>query len=152
MLSKQNFKVGQRLTSKGFTLIEVMIVVVILGILAAVAIPNYTQHVTSSRRAEARSLLLQNAEYMHRFYSANYRYDLSLVNQAPVLPYTQSPPNGAATHLITLSTLNRNAFVLQMAPTGGFADARCGTLSLTNTGARSTSVSTDPAVVANCWR
>ena len=47
---------------KGFTLIEVMIVVAIVGILAAIALPSYNEYIRRGHRAEARAALLQGAQ------------------------------------------------------------------------------------------
>jgi type IV pilus assembly protein PilE len=57
---------GKTASNKGFTLIEVMIVVAIVGILAAVAYPSYQDHVRKSRRAEAQSALMGLAAAMER--------------------------------------------------------------------------------------
>lgn len=53
-------------TQRGFTLIEVITVVLILGILAAIAIPNYTEYVQRGRRAEAKTALTQLAQWQER--------------------------------------------------------------------------------------
>ena len=59
----------------GFTLIEVMIVVAIVAILSAIAFPSYQESVRKSKRADARTQLLEASQHMQRFYSQNDRYD-----------------------------------------------------------------------------
>lgn len=59
---------------KGFTLIELMVVVVIVGILAAFAVPSYQKYLKNSRLQEAKAALLDNAQFMSRYYSRHYRY------------------------------------------------------------------------------
>ncbi|WP_440998202.1 type IV pilin protein [Arhodomonas sp. SL1] len=65
---------GKRRDARGFTLIEVMIVVVIVGILAAIAYPGYQDYMRNSQRAEARSELLQAAQRLERTYTAENEY------------------------------------------------------------------------------
>lgn len=64
--------------SGGFTLVELMIVVVVIAILAAVAVPGYQEHVRKSRRAEARTALLAAAQNMERFFTDNNAYTTDL--------------------------------------------------------------------------
>lgn len=63
--------------SKGFTLIEVMIVVAIVGILAAIAYPSYQDHIRKTRRAEAAANLLNAAQLLERGFSRTGSYDTS---------------------------------------------------------------------------
>ena len=61
----------QRVTSNGFTLIELMITVAIVGILAAIALPSYLSYVQRGDRAAARAGLLEAQQFMERYYATN---------------------------------------------------------------------------------
>ncbi|MBV0932986.1 type IV pilin protein [Marinobacterium weihaiense] len=135
--------------NRGFTLIEVMIVVVIIGILASIAYPSYVEYVNESRRSEARSNLLELAQFMERYHAANGRYVTSAGgSDAPALPYTQSPKEGGSKfYTLSLSNLSSGAYQLNAAPMGAMAGDRCGTLTLSHQGLKgSTSGDKD-----DCW-
>ena len=143
--------------SAGFTLIELMITVAIVGIIAAVAVPSYQDHVRQTNRAAAKAALYENAQFMERLYSKNNQYDASVgadgrVNTpddvAVVLPNTRSPTTGTAQYNISLQVVadTNNTFVLQAVPTGTMAGDTCGTLTLSNTGLQGAGGN-----VASCW-
>lgn len=134
---------GQR----GFTLIEVMIVVVIIGILSAIAMPLYTQYVQNARRAEARALLMENAQYMQRFYTQNGSFSRTLAGTAPVLPNTANTYYDFDNDAATLTT---TTYTVRAKPKAGgpMASDKCGQLTLTNTGVRGSSKLT----AAECWK
>lgn len=133
----------------GFTLIEVLIVMVIVGILAAIAIPSYTQYVVRSNRAEARAQLLEAAALLQRVFTQNNAYPDDAWFQANAATLRQSPPTGAPKYTITVANPGGNAtFTLTAAPTGTMAGDPCGDLTLTHTGARGRSGS-EP--LGNCW-
>lgn len=133
------------LSQRGFTLIEVMIVVVIIGILSAVALPMYNQYIENARRTDARALLMENSQYMMRFYSANNgSFAKTLDNKSPVLPNTASPYYD----FTIADDLSTTTFTLEAKPKGTMAKDKCGKLSLTNTGVRKS----EKLTAAECWK
>lgn len=151
MMSFRKSKMRTR-QKNGFTLIELMVVVVIVSILASIAYPSYLNSVMKSRRADAKSALLQNAQFMERTYTANNTYQPG--GAAPTLPITATPVDTATKYYdIALdNTLSDTTFRLTATPKSGTSQANdtCGTLAVTNTGAK---YQTDGATTATstCW-
>ncbi len=102
--------------NKGFTLIELMIALAIMAILTAIAIPSYQNYVRQANRQAAEQLLLQNTQYLERWYSENGTY----LNGSswPTLPYVQSPNTGTATYVLGFasSTPNSSSYTLLAQP------------------------------------
>ena len=75
---------------RGMSLIELMIVVVIVGILAAIAIPSYRAYVIRANRADAKVALLSTAQNLERCYtnSTPYAYNSANCNAAVPSPFT----------------------------------------------------------------
>jgi type IV pilus assembly protein PilE len=139
------------MAARGFTLVEVMIVVAIVAILSAIAYPSYTEYVRRGQRAEARTQLLEAAQFMQRFYSANDRYDQTRAGAAVALPATLqvSPPTGTVRYNIAVNA-TPTAYTLQAVPAGSMAGDRCGTITLDSNGRRNVDGASSPA--AECWR
>ena len=141
--------------TRGFTLIELMIVVAIVGILAMVAYPAYTQYVLRAQRSAAQAGLQKAAQYMQRFYAAHNNYDKQLdgtTDNALPAALQRVPPEGegAQSYAISISAKAAGSYTLTATPQGKQTNDTCGNLTLTNTGTKG--VSGQGATVANCWR
>ncbi|MXS85997.1 type IV pilin protein [Nitrosomonas sp. HPC101] len=132
--------------NSGFTLIEMMVVVAIIGILAAIAYPSYQEYVRRANRTEARGILLEMAQLLER----NFTEANSYKNFA--LPVTQSPRTGTAKYAIQFAegTPTQNTYTLEAVPKGSMAGDACGTLTLTQTGVSGVSGAT--LTDAECWQ
>lgn len=136
----------------GFTLIEVLIVVGIIGLLAAIAIPNYTSSLVKGRRAQAASCLQEHAQFMERYYTTNLAYDQTAAGVANTLPglgcTTENRLNTYYT--FSLPTLTARTYTVTATPIGSqlTADAVCKALSINQAGARSI---TGTGSVTNCF-
>jgi len=131
--------------SRGFTLLELMIVVAIIAILAAIAYPSYTSYITRTHRVAAEGCLSEYASYMERYYTTNLRYNNAdgSVDDLPALDCA-SPQQTGSHYGYALSGVSATTYTLQATPTG--ADTQCGTLSLDQAGTRRASTGND-----QCW-
>lgn len=129
----------------GFTLIELVIAMVIIGILTAIAIPSYVAYIQRSNRAEARGQLLALAHWMEKWRTQNGRYDdpANPGNPPPTIPATmlQSPPTGPAKYNIGFQALplpqpTATTYVLEATAIGSMSSDACSTLAIDQTGAR----------------
>lgn len=137
----------------GFTLIELMIAIAIVGILAAVALSSYQEHVRRTNRAEAKGILLEMAQLLERNFTESNRYDLRSDASTFMLPVSQSPKTGTAKYIIQFAAgaPTQNAYTLEAVPTGTMAGDDCATLTLTHTGIKG--VSADAFLSAtDCWQ
>ncbi|MGB7303896.1 MAG: type IV pilin protein [Burkholderiaceae bacterium] len=143
-------------TSKGFTLIELMITLVVIAILAAIALPSYGRYVQKASRAEAKSALLEASQFMQRFYVMNNAYDQRLDGTPVALPagLLQTPSLGDAKYTINFTGggLTPTSYILQASATALQGDDGCGNLSISNTGRRTASLAANDMEVARCWR
>ena len=155
----------------GFTLIELLIAVAIVAILAGIGLPSYTSYIARAKRADARTQLVQAAQFMQRFYAANdsYLQDRAsppnpVIGQVPdnlkkspgdstdsTKLYDLTIPLGAAPLTSTMS------FTLHMVPVAGgsMSNDACGTFTLTSTGLRGVLVGRVAGATTlrdTCWK
>ena len=132
----------------GFTLMELMIVVAIVGILAGVAYPAYLESGRRAKRSDGRGALLDAATRLERFYSDNNQYTNDWGAAPTGANIDSTSEKGHYTISIGALGANNQSFTLTAAPIAGFVDTKCGSLSLTNAGVQGKS-GTD--AVEYCW-
>jgi type IV pilus assembly protein PilE len=136
----------------GFTLIELIITVAIVSILAGIALPSYFNYVKRAHRADAKTALLTNAQFLERKFTIDNAYRAAGDDIGDVaLPVTQSPEFGTASYTITLDDAGTTAttFLLKATPTGKMTNDECGTLTLNHLGQRSAINNT--TTLERCW-
>lgn len=130
-----------RSRKRGFTLIELMIVVAIVGILAAVAYPSYQDYVRRAARADAQADMLELAQWMERQFTVGNTY------AGLALPFNQSPRTGTARYLLDVNPVaTATTYRIRARPQGTQAADVCDEMSVNQLGV------TTPAVPADCWR
>ena len=136
--------------SRGFTLIELMIVVAIIAILAAIAYPSYQNHVIKTRRGAAAACALEAAQFMERFYTTHLRYDQTRDGDDVALPDLACETEIGDFYDIALDAVDERSYVIEAMPKGAQAtkDTKCGTLSINQVGAKTVSGTGN---VSDCW-
>lgn len=159
--------------ARGFTLVEVLIVVVIVAVLAGISVPAYTRHVERAHRAEARAALLEAAQYLERHYvTANAYTGAVLPDRLQTVPpggpsarYTLSVEVTDTEYTLTAAPASDATPVAPVTPAAPAAPAApvaaadgCGSLTLNSLGVRSASAAVDASgkldsdLAAACWR
>ncbi len=135
---------GTRLRG-GFTLIELLVAMAVLGIVLAVAIPNYRQWVLASGRAEAKAVLMDGAQTLERCFTRFSRYN----DGSCALTGGSTLDSESGKYQMTVTAVSPTAFTLTAVPKGGQTeDTDCANFTLTSAGVRDV---TGPAGKDKCW-
>lgn len=125
---------------KGFTLMELLVAVTIVGILAAIAYPAYLNYAYRARRSDGQAALMNLASYLEAYYTENNTYATATLAN---MNLTNASQQGYYTVAITTQTAT--TFTLTATPAGAqTGDTSCPTLTLTNTNVKGPSLT--------CWQ
>jgi type IV pilus assembly protein PilE len=135
---------------RGFTLVELMVVVAIIGILAGVAYPNYTEYVARGRRAEAQKALLEASQFMQRWYASRNSFTDGTAGTGPTLPNQ----NTLSTYTLNKPTVDKDDLTYTITATraGIMSKDKCGDFTLTSTGVKNLTGNAAGFNVARCWK
>lgn len=136
----------------GFSLIELMIVVVIVGVLTMVAWPSYQDHVKKGKRAEGQAALLQAAQALERFMTTNNTYTTDLT-AAGYRAYSGQSPTASA-YTLTVAAAGggtiATTFRVIATPAATWSDPECYEMVIDHTGAKT--VQGGSWTAAQCWK
>lgn len=129
----------------GFTLVELMVVVLVISILAAVAYPGYRNQVVKTHRSAAKACLMQYSQLVERYYTTNLTY----VDADDLEPGCADEADVVNNYVFTADTLTATTYRVVATPTEAFAarDTQCGALRINQAGQRTVSSGTPE----DCW-
>lgn len=133
--------------ARGFTLVELLVVVTIIAILAAIAVPAYGRYAYRARRVEGKELLLRIANAQERYYATFNRY-----GKLTDIGFADPALSEKSYYQVTMALDGTQKFVATATPALGQANDACGALELDNTGTRKPA-QTDTSANSNgaCW-
>jgi type IV pilus assembly protein PilE len=129
----------------GFSLIELLIAIAIVGILSAIAIPNYQSYIQRGNRAYAKATLLQAAQWMERAATASGQYPLDA--NVPAIYKSASPVEGGR-YTMASNSVSGVTYTFTATATGAQLSDGCGNFTINQAGQRNV---TGTLTVQECW-
>jgi type IV pilus assembly protein PilE len=137
----------------GFTLIEVMIVVVVVSVLAAIALPSYQAYVQKGRRVDAKNAVLDIAAREEKYFATNNKYTILGTDLGfPVDSGIPVSANGASYYDVTITQTPASDYIITATPTGSQVTDPCFSYSINALGVQSNGASGGGAnTTPGCW-
>jgi len=132
---------------RGFTAIEVVIVVAIVGILAAIALPSYLSSIQKSRRSDAKSALVGAAGQLERYFTERGTYATATLGTGSTSVAPATSLNGY--YNLSFASQTATSYMLSAAPTGAQNGDPCGSFTYTDQGVKGVNGGSKP--VSDCW-
>jgi type IV pilus assembly protein PilE len=146
---------------KGFTLVELMVVVAIVGVLTMVAYPSYQGYIKTSNRAAAQADLMSLAAALERHKAASFSYKGAAASSAdtgkPAIFHTHSPssePFASRAYDLKITAATGTSYIIEATPYTSSAQSGDGSLFLYSDGRRAWDVNNNNAIAADefCWK
>jgi len=132
--------------NRGFTLLELLIAVVIVGVLASIALPSYQNQIHKTRRSDAKSALVGAAGQMERYFTERGTYATATLGSGSGAVYPSTTQNGYYT--LSFSNLAATSYKLKATPAGAQVGDACGALTYDDQGNKGI---TGTAPMDQCW-
>lgn len=151
----QTIQTRPTLSRSGFTLIEILIAIAIVGILAAVAVPSYTSYLDKAKRPDAINGINRIAQAQERYYAINGRYARNLLGtHLPDNVALQTSPDGYYSMATTNSdeTVGDDFTITATRKAAESSDTECNIFTLTDLGIKSAVDSSSNDTTTQCWK